>query len=639
MPHVALSQGATLQPRLRVRERMDARLSFTGNGIARNLTVAGHPIDGEFSSGAAIPLVSGPVEWTDEGGRHRVDIEIVESQEPTDLVRRVLSGFQRELFTAGPLASDASIASINVVHLETLEGILEAHAEDSLVDGIRESLFRVCQNPRPELRGEEVWVPLDRVRRVSSRTVSALARRGHYVGTALGRMLEPERLVTDLVDETFDRYENRFVATLIDRLSAKIERRLRDVNAIWVSFSRCWATLHRIEQLGQVHRKRRLARRLKRAVDHFSILAQQAADLKDSLRRQLSYLLAARVSPLYEAVRGSARIRGEVKPTNILVHDHYYGPLYDAWRTIDRDPDPEPWHLVFDDSDVGFADYVTSVLGRALHELGFSLSAGQVPSAATKNESATATLRGPRGWSCRISRESEVDIGVTWIREVVQPGRRSAKRVARTEETQWRIAARYRSLESEPCPSSWLSAIQKRSNVKTKTLYVFAQANESVTNVDDALAQVDPIGRSAPPMIEMSPLIFGSEDRIGTWILACTLRPELESGTSPDQCPSCRSGRTGGAPEDRRCRDCGAAWGWLACKRCSKRIPFMLPSRPQRERLAEISGSLESPWDSVEFLDGVIGRDRVCEMRHDDSNPGSFQFRCVCTARSRGARP
>ena len=576
-------------------------------------------LPGVFARGDRLPCLPGLLEWDSDGATHRVEIRLAPDRRPAALVAAVLGEVSREIRAA------TTLRDVSLVRVEGLERFLAEQRIDGLLDRVGAELFEVCDRPRPKLVAEELWQDLSRVRRPARRAAQALMRNTRYLGhpgrrsgVATPGMPRPERLLTEIVEETFDRYENSFVATLVDEVARRLGGRTEDADSALEALVAGRAELELVRDLGMWHQQDRLRQRLGKAEATVGELAARCAELVTQLRRQERHLRAARASRLFDAVIRSPRVRPPIRPTNLLVHDLNYAPLHDSWVELHKSQEPPEIHPADDDPDLAYARFCAMLLARALDECGFSSDDPWVEPGSGRE--ATWRRRDPGGasWKMVVRAEEEGDLEVVVSRRI--PAR---KRAAPPE--RWLIAPRFVSVSKDP--TGTLERLRTQASVgERRVLWLVPQGPSESTPVG--------CGVHAPPdgddgIAVVTPLLFSGVDRVGTWILARTVGETLRAGVALEQCPVCLGERVEGSPDDRLCLDCKAAWGSVTCRACRSVIPTLVPRRPDStdlQILAPDESEGEIGW--LRFVDRVLGRDRVVEVEASREDPGSFRWRC-----------
>ena len=94
--------------------------------------------------------------------------------------------------------------------------------DDSSIEEIKKvipCLLRIIDKPRSFIKSLEEKVPVEIAKRINHKAISKLSQDSNdwYARTVLA--VKPKNIVSDINEETIDLYENRFICSLIDRIS------------------------------------------------------------------------------------------------------------------------------------------------------------------------------------------------------------------------------------------------------------------------------------------------------------------------------------------------------------------------------------------------------------------------------------
>ena len=94
--------------------------------------------------------------------------------------------------------------------------------DDSSIEEIKKvipCLLKIVDKPRSFIRSFEEKVPVETAKRINHKAIAKLSQdcNDWYARTLLA--VKPKNIVSDINEETIDLYENRFICSLIDRIS------------------------------------------------------------------------------------------------------------------------------------------------------------------------------------------------------------------------------------------------------------------------------------------------------------------------------------------------------------------------------------------------------------------------------------
>lgn len=190
-------------------------------------------------------------------------------------------------------------------------------------------LQHVCWRPWLNLRVEEDRVPVSRARRTPVRAVADLVSHpGAWENRTL-RDIRPSRVLSRLMEDEWDLYENRVAVRLVDHLLPYLADRLEELREIMkiLDESRDYSDL---VSRTSFWRAERISRLWSQTLDSSTEDELQATLRRlDHAYRDLQALLDA---PLYHRVARNSHLQLELRPTNILVNDRHYRKVAALWR-------------------------------------------------------------------------------------------------------------------------------------------------------------------------------------------------------------------------------------------------------------------------------------------------------------------
>lgn len=193
------------------------------------------------------------------------------------------------------------------------------------------SLQAVCRAPRMLLRHDEAREPVSRARRLSPKTAADLVARPADWEHRTLRGIRPARVLSLVVEDEVDLYENRVTARLLDRLDAHLTQRLQELTSV----CQMLAEGHDFsdETRGSHWRAKRLERVWER-VEHDDVQRERAAALRRRVIRLRDAVRALYHAPLYQGVPRGARVDDALRATNIFVNDRAYRRVAALWRVV-----------------------------------------------------------------------------------------------------------------------------------------------------------------------------------------------------------------------------------------------------------------------------------------------------------------
>lgn len=203
------------------------------------------------------------------------------------------------------------------------------------VDAIKEAvphIDAIVNNPRKYMKRETEVVPVEKAKAVDAESVRHLAAHTNLINSVEGGRVRPNKILTAYNDESLELYENRFVVTLINRVSQFIDRRYFLLGAGGNEFSSSIAVSGEFEQAGE-ETEYGLHIKVHQGAQYFEggVSEQVYADLF-MIRK---YVNSFKYSPFVKALSSCAPVRPPVMKTNLLVKEPNYAACLKLWDFMD----------------------------------------------------------------------------------------------------------------------------------------------------------------------------------------------------------------------------------------------------------------------------------------------------------------
>jgi len=231
-----------------------------------------------------------------------------------------------------------------------------------------------CRQPRTLLVTDEDRLLTARCKRPSHRAALTLAQHPEDWAARLITGVRPTRVLAVIHDEDLDIYENRVIASLIDRLDRALALRALALRRVLDLLQRRADYQHIIAGSPNYRRTRRLLALWGSATDTPELLGQ----VRDALGRlgQLHRRLRALMdTPLYQQFHLRAR-RVQLRMTNIFSHDPIYRQVAQLWLALQADDtgstDPSERWRAAQERAAHFDSFALLVLLRAFEALGLT---------------------------------------------------------------------------------------------------------------------------------------------------------------------------------------------------------------------------------------------------------------------------
>lgn len=210
--------------------------------------------------------------------------------------------------------------------------------EGAWVDVIHNSLAfidNIIRNPKSFIKDQSEIVPVEMAKKTSAESVRHLASHSRYVKTITpqGDVI-PEKILTIHREEELAIYENRFVKTLIDKLTIFVEKRYNMVIALIGSdYLNKFQTESRF-QFDDINVEYELRLNIQRKV-HDSEIELRNYELLKRIEELRSFIMGFNGSPFMKSLKSAKAVYSPIQKTNILTRDPNYRKCYELWMFLD----------------------------------------------------------------------------------------------------------------------------------------------------------------------------------------------------------------------------------------------------------------------------------------------------------------
>ncbi|MBQ7646018.1 MAG: DUF2357 domain-containing protein [Clostridia bacterium] len=196
------------------------------------------------------------------------------------------------------------------------------------------ALDTIIRNPRRFIVQEDEIVPIEKARRITNESVRHLAQHTNLIARVDGDSVTPNEILNVYREESFDIYENRFIYTLLGKISQFVESRRNVLFSITDD--------EEIAELGmdggfnngeeQVTYKFEMSTLKKQSylemdTKHMNVFAR--IDRLDRIIREFMG------SPFAKTMRGSAPVRPPIMRTNVILKDPNFKKCLVLWQFIE----------------------------------------------------------------------------------------------------------------------------------------------------------------------------------------------------------------------------------------------------------------------------------------------------------------
>lgn len=190
----------------------------------------------------------------------------------------------------------------------------------------------IVNNPRQYMKRMAEVVPIEKARSVDSNSVKHLASHTNLISSVKNGMVRPNQILAPYNEESLELYENRFVMTLIRRVSEFVDRRYYLLGAGGNEYGAVIDVNGGFEQEGET-------------VEYSSkVSVRQGAEyfeggVSDKVYKDLftikKYVTAFRYSSFMKVTSEFAEVRPPIVKTNLLKKDPHYAACVELWDFIE----------------------------------------------------------------------------------------------------------------------------------------------------------------------------------------------------------------------------------------------------------------------------------------------------------------
>lgn len=197
------------------------------------------------------------------------------------------------------------------------------------------SLQKIVKSPKSTLRYDEEIVPIEKVRKVNNKSIMHLAANSQFIKTVdeEGNII-PQKMLTSHAEVDYAIYENRFIMTLINRLSIFVGNRYEVIKS-------------NIESKQRNHINFKSGFNINRTEVFLDLDLIVKSDIEDSLLKQRNEALLDRVTKMVRAVSGlrnspfmkeladAKPVMPPIMKTNIILKNPDFRNAYNLWLFLD----------------------------------------------------------------------------------------------------------------------------------------------------------------------------------------------------------------------------------------------------------------------------------------------------------------
>lgn len=198
------------------------------------------------------------------------------------------------------------------------------------------SIDRITRNPRSFIKYNEEIVDVERAKKVNSSSVRHLASHTQYIRSVdENNEVIPSKILTHYSDSDYDVYENRFLATLINRLFLFVRNRLLVIRENVESFQKDHLILNSKFNIFNDNVEMNIDLLIKKDLDNKTINEKNYLLLERA--EKLSVLIdGLKGSDFMQKMKKSKPIHPPIMKTNVILKNPDFRNAYTLWLFMDK---------------------------------------------------------------------------------------------------------------------------------------------------------------------------------------------------------------------------------------------------------------------------------------------------------------
>ncbi len=306
----------------------------------------------------------------------------------TDITRRDEEKFLK-LKIAGNSIFDAALSFDEIIDsighgnlsLEVSDDDGTKIIDDSSIKEIKKiipRLLKIVNKPRSFIKSLEEKVPVETAKRINHKAIAKLSQDSNdwYARTVLS--VKPKNIVSDINEGTIDLYENRFICSLIDRISKLLAqaRQFYDEQLKTLDDNSAINAINREYQ----HNTNSFTFYNKISKNMYSYhedssYRNKVKDERESIKKIEKKIRLLKRSDFYRTLHKKRKVVDPIQKTNILMFEYNYNQAYKLWKYLNQNNQDEKLDLEVEfeegETEAYYKLYSLVCVFAVLHDLGF----------------------------------------------------------------------------------------------------------------------------------------------------------------------------------------------------------------------------------------------------------------------------
>ena len=198
------------------------------------------------------------------------------------------------------------------------------------------SLDRIIKNPKSALKYEEEITAIERAKKTTGASIRHLAANTHFIKEIRDdNVVIPKKILTVSAEQDYQIYENRFIMTLINRLSSFVQNRYEVIKSNYESFQRNHVNFKSNFDINDSVVDMDIDLVIKRNLDDDAI-NQHNLDLLQRAEYLHNLVGGFKNSPFMKLMEKARRVVPPIMKTNVILKNPDFRNAYTLWLFLDR---------------------------------------------------------------------------------------------------------------------------------------------------------------------------------------------------------------------------------------------------------------------------------------------------------------
>lgn len=239
-------------------------------------------------------------------------------------------------------------------------------------------LLKIIDKPRSFIKSLEEKVPIETAKKINYKAIAKLSRDSNDWHARTVLSVKPKNIVADINEETIDLYENRFICSLIDKISKLIASRrhyymdqIKNVD----DSSAIYAMDKEYHTTSSFPFFNKLTKNSVGFVSDNSYRDKLATELERTIEVEKKIRIMKR-SDFYRSLHKKRKVVDPIQKTNILMFEFNYNQAYKLWKILNQyheeDKLDNDIEISIEDLQQYYYLYCFTSILSVLHDLGFS---------------------------------------------------------------------------------------------------------------------------------------------------------------------------------------------------------------------------------------------------------------------------